>query len=69
MINIDFSSPAWHQMCKWAESEIEKARIKNDALTNSPEVTAALRGEIRVLKRFLGLPEEATREVVVEPDN
>jgi hypothetical protein len=30
--------------------------------------TAALRGEIRMLKRFLDLPQAATRGVVVEPD-
>ena len=67
MVNIDFQSPAWHQVRKWAEGELEAARRKNDAMI-TPDQTSALRGEIRLLKRFLDLPATSTREVVVEPD-
>ena len=42
---------------------------KNDAVSMSEIDTAALRGEIRVLKRILDLPESVTREVGVFPDN
>ena len=55
-------------MRKWAEAQLEQARIKNDAVALSDNETAALRGEIRMLKRFLDLPNAATRCVVVEPD-
>ena len=64
----DFSSDTWHRLRKWAEAELEKARLKNDAVGLSDIETAALRGEIRVLKRFLDLPKAATRGVAVEPD-
>jgi hypothetical protein len=65
---IDFTSASWHQMRKWAEEQLRKAREKNDAVGLSDADTAALRGEIRLLKRFLDLPNAAARGVVVEPD-
>lgn len=65
----DFTSATWHQLRKWAEQELEKARTKNDAVGLSDIETAALRGEIRVLKRFLALPNEAARGVVAAPDD
>ena len=55
-------------MRKWAETELERARVKNDAVGLSENETAALRGEIKMLKRFLDLPNQATRGVVAEPD-
>ena len=65
---LDFNSPAWHGLRKWAEEELRKAREKNDAVSLSDFETAALRGEIRLLKRFLDLPNAATRGVVIDPD-
>ena len=67
-MNPDFQSSTWHQLRKWAEDQLKRAREKNDALALSPEETAALRGEIRALKRFLDLPNAAARGVVVGPD-
>jgi len=64
---IDFSNPVWYRVREWAEQEIAKARVKNDALGLSVEETAALRGEIRALKRLIGLPAQAAREVVGIP--
>jgi len=64
----DYSSGTWHVLRKWAEAQLEQARTKNDAVALSDVETAALRGEIRMLKRFLDLPNAATRGVVVEPD-
>lgn len=65
----DYSSATWHQLRKWAEEQLRRAREKNDAV-GLPEVeTAALRGEIRMLKKFLDLPNAATRGVVAEPDD
>lgn len=65
---IDFQSSTWHLLRKWAEAQVKRAREKNDALSLSAEETAALRGEIRVLKRLLDLPNAAARDVVVDPD-
>jgi len=53
---------------KWAEEQLQLCREKNDAVGLSDLDTAVLRGEIRMLKRFLDLPNAATRGVVVEPD-
>lgn len=64
----NFSSDTWHQLRKWADDQLRKAREKNDAVGLSDIETAALRGEIRMLKRFLDLPNAATRGVVAEPD-
>ena len=65
---IDFGSPAWHQLRRWAEAELEKSRLKNDAVLDQIQ-TSALRGEIRLLKRILDLPNQATRGVAAEPDD
>lgn len=64
----DFTSSTWNLLKKWADDQIRRAREKNDAVGLSDIETAALRGEIRALKRFLDLPNQATRGVVVEPD-
>ena len=65
---IDYQSATWHQLRKWAEDQLNRAREKNDALKLTPDETAALRGEIRSLKRFLDLPKQAARGVAVNPD-
>ena len=65
---IDFGSPAWYQIKKWTQEELEKARLKNDAVLDQIQ-TAALRGEIRLLKRILDLPNQATRGVAAEPED
>ena len=63
---FDFSAPGWHQLSRWVQAELDKARLKNDADISDIQ-TAALRGEIKVLKRILDLPNQATRGVAVEP--
>lgn len=63
----DFTSATWHQLRKWAEEQLARARVRNDAVSLSPEETAAVRGEIRMLKKFLDLPQQAARGVAVEP--
>lgn len=64
---IDFQTPAWHQIRRWAEDQLRRAREKNDVLL-APDDTAALRGEIRVLKRIIDLPNAVARENAVDPD-
>lgn len=64
----DFQSDTWHQLRKWAEGQLQRAREKNDSTKLPPDETAALRGEIRMLKKFLDLPNAAARGVVADPD-
>ena len=64
---IDYQSATWHQLRQWAEGQLKRAREKNDALTLAPDETAALRGEIRFLKRLLDLPNAAARDVAIGP--
>ena len=66
---MDFNAQAWHQVRHWAEFQLAKAKDKNDAVGLSEIETAALRGEIRLLKRLLDLPNQATRDVVVDSDD
>ena len=65
---MNFNSPEWHELRRWAENQLQKCREKNDVVNLSDIDTALLRGEIRFIKRFLDLPNVATRGVVVEPD-
>jgi hypothetical protein len=66
---MDFHSDTWHRLRKWAETELKKARERNDVVGLTEAETAALRGEIRFIKRFLDLPNQAAREVVVIPED
>jgi len=52
---IDFTSAAWKAVASWAEDELTKARVRNDALLDVDE-TNAVRGEIRFIKKLLSLP-------------
>ncbi len=65
---IDFSSATWILLRKWAEAELQRARERNDARALDPIATAALRGEIATLKKFLDLPNEVARGQVADPD-
>ena len=65
---MDFNSPQWHVLKKWTDDQLKKASEKNDLISLNEVETAALRGEIRVLKRILDLPNEVTRSVEVFPD-
>lgn len=58
---LDLQPGEWKKVERWAEEELKKARAKNDALGLSLEETAAYRGEIRLLKRILDLPNTAAR--------
>lgn len=57
----------WKKVADWATAELAKIRVKNDSMALSPEETAAYRGEIRLLKRILDLPNQATRQVEAPP--
>lgn len=64
---IDYQSATWHLLRKWAEEQLKRAREKNDSVTLDSAETAAMRGEIRILKRFLDLPNAAARDASITP--
>ena len=62
---MNFQSPEWHALKTYVEEQLQKARLRNDSSSLNEIDTASLRGEIKVLKRILDLPNQATREVGV----
>ena len=65
---IDYQSATWHVLRRWADDQLKRNREKNDSTVLDANETAAVRGEIRILKRFLDLPNAAARDVTVLPD-
>jgi hypothetical protein len=61
-MNIDFGGGTWREIAQWAGEQLDAARRRNDGVDISPEQTAALRGEIRFIKRLLALPEQVARD-------
>lgn len=49
-------SPTWLFVRAWAEAELKKAREKNDSINKDMTQTAVLRGEIKILKELISLP-------------
>ena len=64
---INLQPGEWAKVEAWLRKELEAARVKNDSISLSPEETAAYRGEIRLLKRMLDLPNRVTRELEAPP--
>lgn len=64
---IDLKPEEWVKLEAWLRKELDAVRLKNDAVSLTGEETAAYRGEIRLLKRMLDLPNRATREVEAPP--
>jgi hypothetical protein len=62
---IDFNSGAWLQIAAWATQQLQDVREKNDAVGLPSSTTDAYRGEIRLLKRLLGLPQAARQSEAV----
>lgn len=57
-----FTTFAWKQVEEWAQEQLAYARKKNDGNLD-PVETASIRGEIRLLKKLLDLPNEGARAV------
>lgn len=49
-------SPTWIFVRAWAEEALTKAREKNDSINKDATQTAVLRGEIKILKELINLP-------------
>ena len=55
---MDENSPTWTwaAAAAWAKDEVDRLRASNDSVEHDPVSTAAIRGEIRALKRLLNEP-------------
>jgi len=53
------NSGTWAFIKSWAEEELDKCRKKND-ISLTMDKTATIRGEIKVLKKLISLPETTT---------
>ena len=58
MAVFDVNSPTWQWIVIWAKAELDKSRELNDSIIRTDIQTAVLRGEIKMLKRLLELPEK-----------
>lgn len=64
-MKIDFASPVWGAIAAYANDQIEKLRLKNEADLDLVE-TSLVRGEIRAFKKLLALPALAEIERQVD---
>ena len=53
---LDPRSSTWMFVSNWASEELKKAREKNDSVNKDISQTSALRGEIKILKALINLP-------------
>lgn len=56
MGSLDPNSPTWWYIKSWAEESLRKSREKNDNINCDTTKTAVLRGEIKMLKELINLP-------------
>lgn len=62
-MKIDYSSKEWLAIAAHIETELVRLRKCNDQVGLPVAETEALRGEIRLCKKLLALPEEADRDI------
>ncbi len=53
---LDPGSQTWAFVSSWAHEHLQKARVKNDNINRDIIQTSVLRGEIKVLKELINLP-------------
>lgn len=51
----DFSTPTWRRLTQHLEAKLQALRESNDYLSNAPDKTAAIRGQIVAVKEILSL--------------
>lgn len=57
---INFQGEAWQAISAWAEQERQQLRAMNDADLDAT-ATAVIRGQLKFIKKLLGLPETEAR--------
>jgi hypothetical protein len=55
--------PDWHAITSWAMEERNRLREQLESIDLPDDQTAAIRGELRLLKRLLALPDRAAQEL------
>lgn len=55
---FDKANGTWLRLREQLEDRLASARLRNDDVTHSEQATAALRGEIRVLKSLIRLGDD-----------
>lgn len=65
---LDQRSSTWLFVNAWAHEALKKAREKNDSINRDANQTAALRGEIRILKELINLPNPKPVRGLLEED-
>lgn len=58
-LGIDTYSRTWRFIEEWGAEELQRKREANDGISKDAIKTAVLRGEIRMLKRLIELPNSA----------
>lgn len=58
---FDEGSDTWHYVQNWLHDELDAARVQNDKVANTEHETAAIRGQIKAIKKLLALPADIKR--------
>ena len=58
---FDENSQTWAAMKEMLESLLADTRKRNDSFRNTPDQTAAIRGEVKLLKQLLKIPEKVRK--------
>lgn len=67
--HLDPGSQTWIFINSWAREALQKAREKNDSANRDLTQTSLLRGEIKILKELINLPNPRTVKGLLEEDN
>ena len=65
---LDPRSQTWIFINAWAHEALQKAREKNDNMNRDIAQTSMLRGEIKLLKELINLPNPKTVKGLLEED-
>ena len=65
-IVIDRYSDVWRTIYRWATTEIDNARLRNDSMTLDEHKTLALRSRIKTLKELIDLPDIGKRKELID---
>jgi hypothetical protein len=67
--NLDPRSPTWAFIKNWAEESMQKAREKNDNINRDLIQTSMLRGEVKILKELINLPNTKSVKGLLEEED
>jgi len=65
---LDTRSQTWAFIHAWAKEALQKAREKNDNMNRDIAQTSMLRGEIKILKELINLPNLKTVKGLLEEE-